>query len=143
MKERMANAQACPEAGEEVLDVESKWPYLPITPTHDEYVQQLVCMPEREGFHLKTRSAMKQLLADANHMILVDKRKKRMLFKFRVDVWRRAHNLPEDRAKRAGLGAPRRDRLEYTNRLCKYAWSHASATQRQYHDCLRSRARRQ
>ena len=96
-------------------------------------------MPEREGFHLKTRSVMKQLLDDANRMILTDKRKKRMLFKFRVDVWCRAHNLPEDRAKRAGLGAPRRDRLEYT----KYAWSHASATQRQYHDCLRSRARRQ
>jgi hypothetical protein len=45
-----------------VLQVESKWPYLPITPTYDQYVQRWVTMPEREGFHLKTRSAMKQLL---------------------------------------------------------------------------------
>ena len=139
----MTNAQTCPESCEEVLDVEIKWSYPPITPTYDEYVQRWVVRPEREGFHLKTRSVMKQLLDDANRMILTDKRKKRMLFKFRVDVWRRAHNLPEDTTKRAGLGAPRRDRLEYTNRLCKYAWSHVSATQRQYYDCLRSRARRQ
>ena len=139
----MANAQVCPEAGDEVLDVESKWPYLPITPTHDEYVQRWVVMPERERFHLKTRSVMKQLLENAKWMVLTDKIKKRMLFKFRVDVWRRVDNLPEDGEKRAGLGAVRRDRLEYTNRLCKYAWSHTSATQRQYHDCLRSRARRQ
>jgi hypothetical protein len=47
----MANAQACPTACEEVLDVESKWPYLPITPTYDQYVQRWVVMSEREGFH--------------------------------------------------------------------------------------------
>jgi hypothetical protein len=34
----MANAQACPAACEEVLDVESNWPYLPITSTYDQYV---------------------------------------------------------------------------------------------------------
>ena len=119
----MANEQAWPPPSEEVLDVENKWPYLPITPTYDEYVQRWVVMPEREGFHLKTRSVMKQLLEDAKWMVLADKSKKRMLFKFRVDVWRRADNLPEDRAKRTGLGAARRHRLEYTNRLCKYAWS--------------------
>ena len=55
----MTNAQACPAACEEVLDVESKWPYLPITPTYDEYVQRWVVIPESEGFHLKTRSVMK------------------------------------------------------------------------------------
>ena len=130
---------------EEVLDVESKWPYLPITPTYDEYVQQYLVMPQPEcdGFHVKTRSAMKELLEDVKRGVLADKRKKRMLFKFRVDFWRGADNLPEDRAKRAGLGVVRRDRLEYTNRLWKYAWSHVSTTQRQYDDCLRSRARRQ
>jgi hypothetical protein len=100
-------------------------------------------MPEREGFHLKTRSVMKQLLEDAKWMVLADQSKKRMLFKFRVDVWRRADNLPEDRTKRSGQGTVRRDRLEYTNRLCKYARSHESATQRQYHDYFRSRVRRQ
>ena len=68
------------------------------------------------------------MLEDAKWMVLADKSKKRMLFKFRVDVRRRADNLPEDREKRAGLGAARRDRLEYTNRLCKYAWSHVSTT---------------
>jgi hypothetical protein len=61
----MANAQTCPEEYEEVLDVERKWSYLPITPTYDQYVQRWVFMPEREGFHLKTRSAMKQFLEDA------------------------------------------------------------------------------
>ena len=30
-------------------------------------------MPEREGFHLKTRSVMKQLLEDAKWMVLADK----------------------------------------------------------------------
>ena len=109
----MANAQACPVACEEVLDVESKWPYLPITPTYDQYVQRWVVMSEREGFHLKTRSAMKQLLEDAKWMVLNDKFKKRALFKIRVDLWRRLHNLPEDRETRAGLGAARRDRLEH------------------------------
>ena len=75
----MANAQACPAACEEVLDVESKWPYLPITPTYDQYVQRWVVMPEREGFHLKTRSAMKQLLEDAKCKVLLDKNKKSAL----------------------------------------------------------------
>jgi hypothetical protein len=42
-------------------------------------------MPEREGFHLKTRSAMKQLLEDAKWKVLSDKSKKRALFKIRVD----------------------------------------------------------
>ena len=65
----MANEQACPAPCEEVFDVENKWPYLPITPTYDQYVQRWVVMPEREGFHLKTRSAMKQLLEDAKWMI--------------------------------------------------------------------------
>ena len=81
----MANAQACPAAYKEVLDVESKWPYLPLTPTYDQYVQRWVVMPEREGFHLKTRSAMKQLLEDAKWKVLSDKSKKRALFKIRVD----------------------------------------------------------
>jgi len=141
----MSNAQACPAACEEVLDVESKWPYLPITPTYDEYVQQYLVMPqpERDGFHVKTRSAMKELLEDIKRGVRADKRKKRMLFKFRVDFWRGADNLPEDTAKRAGLGAARRHRLDYTNQLCKHAWSDANITQRQYEDCLRSRARRQ
>ena len=39
-----------------MLDVENKWPYLPITPTYDQYVQRWVVMPDREGFHLKTRA---------------------------------------------------------------------------------------
>jgi hypothetical protein len=50
----MANAQWCPSAYKEVLDVEIKCPYLPLTPTYDQYVQRWVVMPEREGFHLKT-----------------------------------------------------------------------------------------
>jgi hypothetical protein len=86
---------------------------------------------------------MKQLLEDEKWMVLVDKSKNRMIFKVRVDVWYRVDNLPEDRGKRPGLGAARRDRLEYTNRLCKYVWSHVSETQCQYHDCLHSRSRRQ
>jgi hypothetical protein len=141
----MANAQAGQASCEEVLDVDIKWPYLPITPTYDEYVQRYVVMPqtERDGFHVKTRSAMKDLLEDVTRGVRWDKRKKRMLFKFRVDLWRRAHNLPQDRAIRAGLGAARSHRLEYTNQLCKYAWSDANVTQRQFEDCLRSRARRQ
>ena len=101
----MVNAQACPVASEQVLDVESKWPYLPITPTYDEYVQQYLVMPqpERDGFHVKTRSVMKELLEDIKRGVRADKRKKRILFKFRVDFWRGTDNLPEDRAKRAGL----------------------------------------
>ena len=84
------------------MDVENKWPYLPITPTYDQYVQRWVVMTEREGFHLKTRSVMKEFLEDAKWMVLNDKFKKRALFKIRVDLWRRLDNLPEDRAKRDG-----------------------------------------
>jgi hypothetical protein len=83
----MANEQACPAPCEEVFDVENKWPYLPITPTYDQYVQRWVVMPEREGFHLKTRSAMKELLEDVKWMVLNDKFKKRTIFKIRVDLW--------------------------------------------------------
>ena len=82
----MTNEEACPAVSEEVLDVESKWPYLPITPTYDQYVQRWVVMPESEGFHLKTRSPMKQLLEDPKWKVLTDKNKKCMLLKFRVDV---------------------------------------------------------
>jgi len=81
----MANAETSPPTSEEVLDVENKWTYLPITPTYDEYVHRWVVMPERDGFHVKTRSVMKELLEDVKRKVLVDKRKKRMIFKFRVD----------------------------------------------------------
>jgi hypothetical protein len=40
-----------------------------------------------EGFHLKTRSVMKQLLEDVKWKVLSDKRKKRPLFKIRVNVF--------------------------------------------------------
>ena len=138
----MANEQACPAPCEEVLDVENKWPYLPITPTYDQYVQRWVVMPEREGFHLKTRSAMKELLEDAKWMVLNDQFKKRVLFKIRVDLWRTLDNLPEDRAKRAGLGAARRDRLEHAYRFFQSTWSDPAATEREYRDWLRSRRAR-
>ncbi len=81
----MTKAQVCPAACEEVLDVESKWPYLPITPTYDQYVHRWVVMSDREGFHLKTRSTMKELLEDVKWKVLSDKRKKCALFKIRVD----------------------------------------------------------
>jgi hypothetical protein len=55
---------------DDVLQVENKWPYLPITPTYDQYVHRWVTMPEREGFHLKTRSDMKQLFEDDKWMVL-------------------------------------------------------------------------
>jgi hypothetical protein len=71
---------------DEVLQVESKWPFLPITPTYDQYVQRWVTMSESEGFHLKTRSVMKELLEGDKWMVFQDKRKKRVLFKIRVDV---------------------------------------------------------
>jgi hypothetical protein len=67
------------------MDVESKWSYLPITPTYDQYVHRWVVMSESEGFHLKTRSTMKELLEDAKWKVLSDKRKKCELFKIRVD----------------------------------------------------------
>ncbi len=65
---------------DDVLQVENKWPYLPITPTCDQYVQQWVT-----------------------------------LFKFRVDVWFRVHNFPEDRVKRPGLGDVRCPCVSYTD----------------------------
>ncbi len=125
-----------------MLDVENKWPYLPITPTYDQYVQRWVVMPESEGFHLETRSAMKQLQEDVKWMVLHDKFKKRALFKIRVDLWCRLHNLPEDRATRAGLGAARRDRLEHTYRFFQHRWSDPVVTERHYRDWLRSRQAR-
>ncbi len=78
--------QTSPETSEEVLEVENKWSHLPITPTCDQYVHRWVVIPEREGFHLKTRSVMKQLLEDTKWMLLSDKNKKSVLFKIRVDV---------------------------------------------------------
>ena len=95
-------------------------------------------MTEREGFHLKARCDMKQLFEDDKWMVLQDKSKKRALFKFRVDVWRRAHNCPEDRAKRTGLGDVKRPRVAYTDYVCWYGWSNTVTTDRQYHDWLRS-----
>ncbi len=86
MEKGMVIAQAFPVECEEVLDVESKWPYLPITPTYDQYVHRWVIMSESEGFHLKTRSDMEQLFEDVKWMVFADKTKKRILFKFRVDV---------------------------------------------------------
>jgi hypothetical protein len=80
----MKKAPACSVGSDDVLQVESKCPYLPITPTYDQYVHQWVTMTEREGFHLKTRSAMKQLFEDGKWMVLQDKMKKCALFKFRV-----------------------------------------------------------
>ena len=138
----MTNEQVCPAPCEEVLDVENKWSYLPITPTYDQYVQRWVVMPESEGFHLKTRSAMKELLEDAKWMVLNDQFKKRVLFKIRVDLWRTLDNLPEDRAKRAGLGAARRDRLEHAYWFFPHTWSDPAATEREYRDWLRSRRAR-
>jgi hypothetical protein len=74
-----------------------KAPFLPITPTYDEYVQQSMTIPfpQREGFDVLTRSAMKQLRSSIKSLVRFDKFKKRTLFKIRVDVWRRAHNCPE------------------------------------------------
>jgi hypothetical protein len=76
-EEGMGKAPASSVGSDDVLQVHSKWSYLPINPTYDQYVQRWVVMPEREGFHLKTRSAMKQLLEDAKWMVLSDKRKNR------------------------------------------------------------------
>jgi hypothetical protein len=81
----MGKAPAYSVGSDDVLQVEIKWPYLHITPTYDQYVQRWVVMPERDGFHLKTRFVMKQLLEDAKWMVLSDKRKKRVFFKIRVD----------------------------------------------------------
>ena len=123
-----------------MLEVENKWSFLPITPTNDEYVHQSMSFPfpQREGFHVLTRSDMKELSSSVKSLVLFDKFKKRALFKIRVDVWRRSHNCPEDRAKRAGLGGGRRRRLAWSDFLCWYAWSQAVTTDRQYYDWLRS-----
>ena len=82
----MAKAQACSVVNEEVLQVERKWPFLPITPTYDQYVYRWVVMSEREGFHVITHSVMKELFHTDESMVLHDKRKKRVFFKIRVDV---------------------------------------------------------
>ena len=137
----MGKTPASSVGSDDVLQVESKWPFLPITPTYDEYVQQSMSFPfpQREGFHVLTRSVMKELRSSIKSLVLFDKFKKRTLFKIRVDVWRRAHNCPEDRVKRAGLGRDRRARLTYTHFLCWYGWSTSVTTDRQYYDWLRSR----
>ena len=90
----MVKAPACSVGSDDVLQVESKWPFLPITPTYDEYVHQSMVFPfpQREGFQVLTRSDMKELRSSDKSLVLFDKFKKRVLFKIRVDVWRRAHN---------------------------------------------------
>jgi hypothetical protein len=138
----MAKGQAASVSSEEVLQVESKWSFLPIYPTYDQYVQRFMVMPQREGFHVLTRSVMKELRNHAKWMVLHDNHKKSVLFTVRVDVWHRPNNLPEETAKRAGLGVSHRDRLTYTYDLCKYAWSHASVTNQQYHGWLCARRAR-
>jgi hypothetical protein len=65
---------------EEVLQVENKWSFLPITPTYDQYVQRWVVMTDGEGFHLITRSDMKELIHDTKSIDLHDKWKKRVFF---------------------------------------------------------------
>ena len=94
----MGKAPACSVGSDDVLPVENKWPFLPITPTYDEYVQQSLTFPfpQREGFQVLTRSVMKELRSSVKSLVHFDKFKKRALFKIRVDVWRRAHNCPED-----------------------------------------------
>jgi hypothetical protein len=82
----MVKAQSCFVASEEVLEVESKCPFLPINPTYDQYVHRLVSMSECEVFHVLTRSVMKELLHDDKCMVLHDKWKKSVFFKIRVDV---------------------------------------------------------
>ena len=52
----MAQSQTCSVSSEEVCQVESKWPFLPINPTYDQYVHLLVVMVERETFHVLTRT---------------------------------------------------------------------------------------
>ena len=113
----MAKKQDASVSSEEVFQVESKWPFLPIYPTYDQYVLRFMVMPQREGFHVLTRSVMKELRDHSKWFVLHDNHKKRVLFTVREDVWRRSDNLPEDRAKRAGLGACRRERLVYTYNL--------------------------
>ena len=62
----MANAQACPEACEEELDVESKCPYLPITPTYDEYenIDKILWEDERVIFVTVIKAGTKGTITD-------------------------------------------------------------------------------
>ena len=91
----MVKKQDASVSSEEVLQVESKWPFLPIYPTHDQYVQQSMAMPQSEGLHVLTRSVMKELRDHSKWFVLHDNHKKRVLFTVREDVWRRSDNLPE------------------------------------------------
>ncbi len=54
----------------------------------------------------------------------------------------RLHNLPEDRATRAGLGVARRDRLDHTYLFFQHTWSDPANTERHYRYSLRSRRAR-
>jgi hypothetical protein len=94
----MTKEQVSSVTSEEVSQVESKWPFLPIYPTYDQYEQQFMTMSQREGFHVLTRSVMKELRDHTKWMVLHDNHKKHVFFEIRVDVWRRSDNLPEDRA---------------------------------------------
>ena len=138
----MSKTETWSEESEEVLQVEIKGSFLPITPTYDQYVQWWVGIPESEGFHVFSRSVMIELLEPSKCMVLHDKQNKCVLFKIRVDVWRRSNNLSEDRSKRAGLGVSRCDRLTYTLRLCKYVWSDVTTTEHQHHQWLHTRRAR-
>jgi hypothetical protein len=60
--------------------VERKWSFLPINPTYDQYVKRWVTIPlhldraaEREGFHVLTRSDMKEFLESVKSTVLRDK----------------------------------------------------------------------
>ena len=68
----MSKTQTYSVDREEVFQVESKWPFLPITPTYDQYVSRWVSIPESEGFHVLTRSVMKELIETVKRMILND-----------------------------------------------------------------------
>ena len=59
----MGKTPSCSVGSDDVLQVENKWPFLPITPTYDDYVQQSMAFPfpQREEFHVLTRSDMKEL----------------------------------------------------------------------------------
>ena len=88
--EGMAKKQAASVSSEEVLQVESKCSFLPIYPTYDQYVHRFMTMPQREGFHVFTRSDMKELRDHVKWFVLHDNHKKRVLFTVRVDVWHRS-----------------------------------------------------
>ena len=137
----MGKVPALSVVSDDVLLVESKWSFLPITPTYDEYVEECMTIPfpQREGFDVLTRSAMKQLCSSIKSLVHFDRFKKCSFFKIRVDVCHRVYNYPEDRVKRAGLGGDRRRRLVWSNFLSWYAWSQSVTTDRQYYDWLSSR----